>query len=44
MTWASLEMPLSSAFILLVRSSAIVTSAKEDGLRKFSRKIALYPQ
>jgi hypothetical protein len=37
MTWASLEMPLSSALILLVISSATITSAKEEGLRKFKK-------
>jgi hypothetical protein len=37
MTWASLEMPLSSTLILLVRSSATITSAKEDGSREFKK-------
>jgi hypothetical protein len=43
MTWASLDMPLSSALILLVRLLATVTSAKEMG-QENSRKTALYPQ
>jgi hypothetical protein len=37
MTLASLEMSLLSTLILLVRSSATITSAKEDGLREFKK-------
>jgi hypothetical protein len=41
MTWASLEMPLSSTLILLVRSSATNTSTNEDGLREFKKNCTI---
>jgi hypothetical protein len=41
MTWACLEMPLSSALILLVGSSAMIIYAKEDELRKFKKNCTI---
>jgi hypothetical protein len=38
---ASLEMPLPSTLILLVRSSATITSAKEDGSRYFKKNCTI---